>query len=530
MGNNIPGSLRHRFNKRGYHALFQDLFKGRSLPAPPIQDDNTKSAYLILGLILVTGFLLRIYKLSSQSIWLDEAYSIYHSQQNFAHVISFKDLSPPLYYVLLHFWIRLTGTSEFSVRLLSVFFGTASVFIIYLLGSHIFNKRVGIYSALLVAFSPLHIYFSQEARTYSLLFALTLLSMYFYSKLNKDASKRIIAGYLLSTVFLTYAHLYALLIVLVQNLHQLIVNRFKLSREVKAWVLLQFVVFIFYIPRMIQLPGIISNNYHSWITRPSFLQLMYMIYNFFSGPVFSFYGLALMLICSLLVLRYKFGSNIFFPLWILIPLLVPFIYSLLFTPIFVPKYTYFVSLPLYIIASRSLFGMKTKIRPVLISAMIILSVAALLVQQDKTTKDPWNKVAEYIETSNQKTDKVIIITAYEIQPFSYYFDQNCFQSNDIYRCSYNKGIYPVDTLQEVKKLDEKKFWLIVSRGAYNAETQDVLNYLSDNYIETESREYVLNHNPALVNKLYRYFEDKGLIHLNFNRIKIAHFQKKQKGA
>lgn len=506
------------------------FFKGRSLPAPPIRGDNTKSTYLILGLILVAGFLLRIYKLSSQSIWLDEAYSIYHSQQNFMHVISLKDTSPQLYNVLLYFWIKFTGISAFSVRLLSVFFGTASVFIIYLLGCHIFNKKVGIYSALLVAFSPLHIYFSQEARTYSLFFALTLLSMYFYSKLNKVKSKWIITGYLISTAFLIYSHLYALLIVLIQNLHQLIVNRFKLSRAVKAWLVIQFIVFIFYIPRMIQLPGIISDNFHSWISRPSFLQLIYMIYNLFSGMVFSSYGLALMLICSLLLLRYKFGNNIFFTLWILIPLLLPFTFSLLFIPIFIPKYIYFVSLPLYIMASRSLLGMKAEIRPILISAMIILSVATLLVQQNKTTKDPWNKAAEYIQTSNQKEDNVIIIASYEIMPFSYYFDQDCFQSNDLYTCSYKKGIYPVDSLQEVKKLDENSFWLIVSREAYNAETQIVLNYISDNYIETESREYVLNHNPALLNKLYKYFEEKGLIRLQFNRIKIAHFQKKQNGA
>ncbi|MBI5675085.1 MAG: glycosyltransferase family 39 protein [Nitrospirae bacterium] len=506
------------------------FFKGRSLPAPPIPNDKKKSTYFFLGLIIVSGFILRLYKLSSQSIWLDEAYSIYHSQQNFIHAISFKDLSPPLYYVLLHFWIKFTGTSVFSVRLLSVLFGTASVFIIYLLGAHIFNKKVGIYSALLVACSPLHIYFSQEARTYSILFTLTLLSMYFYSKLSKVTSKWIIAGYLISTVFLIYAHLYALLIFLVQNLHQFIVNRFKLSREVKAWVLLQFIVFIFYIPRIIQLPGIILDNYHSWIAKPSFLELIYMIYFFFSGTVFSFYGLALMLICSLLVLRYKLGSNILFPLWILIPILIPFTYSLLFTPIFIPKYTYFVSLPLYLIASRSLFSMKAEIRPILISAMIILSIATLLVQQNKTTKDPWNKAAEYIQTSNQKEDKVIIITSYEILPFSYYFDQECFQSNDLYTCSYNKGIYPVDSLQEVKKIDEKQFWLIISRGGYNAETPKVLNYINDNYTETESREYSLNHKSGLINKLYKYFEANDLISFKFNRIKVTHFQKKQNGA
>ena len=333
-------------------------------------------------------------------------------------------------------------------------------------------------------------------------------------------------GYLISTVFLIYSHLYALLIVLVQNLHQLIVNRFKLSRALKAWVLIQFIIFIFYIPRMIQLPVIISDNFHSWIAKPSLLELIYTIYYLFSGTVFSFYGLALMLICSLLILRYKFGSNIFFPLWILIPLLVPFTYSLFFTPIFIPKYIYFVSLPLYIMASQSLFRMKAEIRTILISAMIILSIATLLVQQNTITKDSWNKAAEYIQTSNQKADKVIIITSYEILPFSYYFDEGCFHSNDIYACSYKKGIYPADSLQEVKKLDENKFWLIVSRGVYNAETQKVLNYISDNYVETESKEYLLNHKSGLVNKLYKYFEENNMIHFQFNKIKIAHFQKK----
>ncbi|RJQ15118.1 MAG: hypothetical protein C4560_10950 [Nitrospiraceae bacterium] len=222
------------------------------------------SRYFILGLILAAGSLLRTYELSGQSIWLDEAVSIYHSRQNITHIISLQDPTPPLYYALLHFWTRLAGTSEFSVRMLSVLFGTASIFIIYLSASHTFNRRAGLYSALLISFSPLHIYFSQEARTYSLLFALTLLSMYFYSRLTSAASSKwIIPGYLISTTLLCYSHLYALLIVIAQNLHQIIVSRFKLSRELKAWLLIQLFVFMFYIPWMVRLPGIISDHFHS---------------------------------------------------------------------------------------------------------------------------------------------------------------------------------------------------------------------------------------------------------------------------
>ncbi|RJQ15117.1 MAG: hypothetical protein C4560_10945 [Nitrospiraceae bacterium] len=252
-----------------------------------------------------------------------------------------------------------------------------------------------------------------------------------------------------------------------------------------------------------------------------------MIYNFFSGMVFSFYGLALMLICSLLVLRYKFRSNTFFLPWILTPVLVPFTYSLLFTPVFIPKYIYFVSLPLCMMASQSLSSMKAEIRSILVPALIILSVATLIAQQNTITKDPWNSVSEYIVMSGKKADKVIIINSYEVLPFSYYFNQDCFYTGDIYGCSFKKGIYPVDSLQEIKKLDVNKFWLIVSREAYNGEIREALKYISDNYIETESREYLPDH-PELISRLYNYFEKNDLLHLQFNRIKIAHFQRKRR--
>lgn len=180
---------------------------------------NQKKYWIIA--ILFLGFLLRLYKISYQSIWLDEALSVYYSQQTLTHIINLKGNTPPLYYLLLNIWIHIMGSSEFSIRLLSVFFGTLSVFMMYLLGARMFNNKVGIYSALLLALSPVHIYYAQEARSYSLLFLLTLLSMYFYLKLRGGFSKRFIYGYVVSSVLLIYSHHSGILILLAQNIHQL---------------------------------------------------------------------------------------------------------------------------------------------------------------------------------------------------------------------------------------------------------------------------------------------------------------------
>ena len=152
------------------------------------------------------------------------------------------------------------------------------ILMMYLIGVTMFNKKAGIYSALLLALSPVHIYYAQEARSYSLLFLLTLLSMFFYLKLKDGFSKRTISGYVVSSILLIYSHHYGILILLAQNAHQLIINNFKDMRRLKPWMLLQTAILIFYIPWLLQLPEIILNKTYSWIPRPNVLILFPLIY------------------------------------------------------------------------------------------------------------------------------------------------------------------------------------------------------------------------------------------------------------
>ena len=82
-----------------------------------------------------------------------------------------------LYYVLLRAWIHL-GDSEFTVRCLSVLFGVLTIPATYALGARLFDRATGLLAAVLLSVHSFHIAFSQEARGYSLLSLLLVLTSY----------------------------------------------------------------------------------------------------------------------------------------------------------------------------------------------------------------------------------------------------------------------------------------------------------------------------------------------------------------
>jgi hypothetical protein len=498
-----------------------------------INDDNLHSRadanrnYLI-AVIIMLGFLLRWYKLTDQSIWLDEAFTIYNSQQAISHILDQKGNTPPLYYLLLHFWIYINGISEFSTRLLSVITGTTAIFVINMLGSLIFNKRTGIYAALLLAISPINIYYSQEVRPYSLLFLLALLSIFFYVKLKDRYSKGSVASYTVFSTMLIYSHLYGLLILLAQNIDQFINHNFKL-RKLKSWMLLQLIIIIFYIPWIIRMPEIISVQSHSWIPKPNLLVSFPLFYKFTSGEAFSFYGLLLALIYFFLILNYPFKSirkeSILLFSWLLVPVIIPFLYSVIFTPVFTIRYTIVASLSLFLIAAYSVFNMNTFKNMGLLILIVLCSFLALHVQNNTTIKDPWREVSKFIQSNIQDGDQVLLISSYEVFSFSYYFKPDCFTSQDIYNCANLEGIYPSNSIEQAGKINSERAWLILSKDQYRENMEDILNLIYDKYQVVTSREYQVNQNSAIFSKLYEYLDEKKLLSGKYNKIRVRYLKR-----
>jgi len=207
----------------------------------------------VLALTLL-AFTLRTVRLDLQPLWWDEGWSLYFATADIPSMIARTaiDIHPPLYYLLLHFWILISGPSVISVRLSSVLVGTLSIPLIFLLGRRLFGKRVGIMAALTMILAPFHIYYSQETRMYGLVTLLILCSVYlFLSLLEREeaASSSPIHWllYILVTSMAMYTQYYAIFIPLSQTIFILI--RFRRHKRLQVkWLGAQSALVLSYLP------------------------------------------------------------------------------------------------------------------------------------------------------------------------------------------------------------------------------------------------------------------------------------------
>ena len=131
---------------------------------PPRKSANSKPSGqwipLLLVLVLATG--LYVYQLDTESLWIDELYSIKDAEV-LANIAPVR----PLYFFLLHIWMQF-NLSELWLRLLSIWFGLGTIVFTYLLGCRVVNQSTGLAAAILLTLSPLFINHAQEVRFYTL--------------------------------------------------------------------------------------------------------------------------------------------------------------------------------------------------------------------------------------------------------------------------------------------------------------------------------------------------------------------------
>ena len=167
--------------------------------------------------IVVAGAALRFATLSSQSFWLDEAVAIHSARLDLGglfHSLAHTEGNPPLYFLLLDGWMRVFGGSEAGIRSLSALFGTATIPLAYVIGRRLASPRAGLVAAALVAFSPLLVWFSQEARPYALLVLLTGVSFLLFARALERPSGRVLAGWAVASALAFATHYFAGLVIL----------------------------------------------------------------------------------------------------------------------------------------------------------------------------------------------------------------------------------------------------------------------------------------------------------------------------
>lgn len=205
--------------------------------------------------LLTIALVLRLINLN-QSLWLDEAVQAITAKESFGYIFQeiVGDFHPPLYHFLMHFWVRVFGSSEIALRIPSVIFGVLTVWVVYKIAQELsvisgqgsvggkipttVNRSLAAIAALFMATAPFHIYYSQEARMYSMTCFFASLSMYYFLKVIGDrvsatsekpitSSRLLMAEYLISSALLIYSDYYGFLIVLSQGIYLLIKRKYK---------------------------------------------------------------------------------------------------------------------------------------------------------------------------------------------------------------------------------------------------------------------------------------------------------------
>jgi len=144
--------------------------------------------WMVLAITLIGGFL-RVLLLANKGMWLDETFSVWMANHSVIDMLQWTariDQHPPLYYLLLHYWIALQGDSPYYARLFSVFFGAVTIPIVYLIGKRMSGVVMGLAAAVFLALSPFNIAFAQETRMYTLLTFNAAVAIYALVRLLTD--------------------------------------------------------------------------------------------------------------------------------------------------------------------------------------------------------------------------------------------------------------------------------------------------------------------------------------------------------
>jgi uncharacterized membrane protein len=163
----------------------------------------------------------------------------------------------PFCHILTYLFCQLFGYSEWALRMPSAIYGTISVILVYKIAELLMNKNVALFSSILLAFSPVHVWYSQEARMYSLWVMLTLLATFLFVKLLERGRLCLWILFTILASLCIWTFLYSIFIFAAFGLYLVIFFK-RYRKELCLYLVCMFVAVASYLPGFIVLLAKIS--------------------------------------------------------------------------------------------------------------------------------------------------------------------------------------------------------------------------------------------------------------------------------
>lgn len=205
----------------------------------------------LVGLVLC-AFALRLYRLDAQSLWYDEGVTAQLAQRSLADLTRWtaNDIQPPLYYYVSAGWGRLAGWSEWSLRFPSAGFGLLLVPLLAVLTQRLTKlPRAALLAALLTTVHPALLYYSQEARMYTLLLLGGALAGYcLVRNAEPGPNQRWLVRYILVASSACYTHYFAFFLLLALGMAYLLARQRPLFATLGSFLLANLAILLLYAP------------------------------------------------------------------------------------------------------------------------------------------------------------------------------------------------------------------------------------------------------------------------------------------
>jgi uncharacterized membrane protein len=380
---------------------------------------KNKQVILAVSIIVIAGFLLRLYCLGCQSLWYDEIYTGGQNTYSLLQTVRILFVSPfpPLYNIIMNIWIKIFSFSEFSLRFPSALFSALSIIYIFKLTKELFNEKAGLIAALLLSISPYSINYAQEAKMYSLLWFFGILSFYYFYRFIRDNKTRNLIWYIAATAICIYTMYIGFIFIIVQNI---IFSFFYYKDKSRKWLLGQLAIIILYLPWLyffiynalhkIGIQWIPGGESYSVLLRDTFLLVTGLAIGRTNIGEICFY---LLLIISALIPISKLTKNdAGLILWTTLPVVIYCLIDFLGYPIFIPRYAGFIHIPLIILISRGIAGHNVKTASLILiifaSIMVINHLLPYYKDGLKINGENWKELCRQL--NQRPLDKALLLT------------------------------------------------------------------------------------------------------------------------
>lgn len=396
-----------------------------------IKKHNIPIGFVVINLIIKSVFL------TAQPISHDEPFTIYHAQFDLGYLIDYlKNYNnPPLFEILLHFWIKLFGISELSVRILPMLFSSFSVLFVYKIGKTFFDNKTAIISSVLFTFSTMQIWYAHDCRVYSLFLLLTLSSFYLFFSLLKNGtlSKWKLFGFVLSNVLLLYAHYFGAFVWVLEGL--IVAVYFLKNKSVLITFMKVCVIgLLLFMPHMFVLVQRFTESAQrgTWLKIPSGLESLYnMIWSFTNAPVVAVTTIVILVACLIkfLISSKKQVQNPFVKYvmwWFLFPFFFMFFVSYK-VPMFLDRYLIFITPALYLLLAIGLSFLFEKKRLYDGASFILVGAFLFSSTLNPDKKRLVRETVDYIKSNKTARTIVLGCSPEFMTNFTYYYNLRYFQ-------------------------------------------------------------------------------------------------------